>query len=203
MGHNTRVSRQASSRLPRRGDQSTNQPTTSSSRRSTAAKHRASPATVALHLHRPPYFAGAQDEDVYMWTSIVSRWLDTVQGEPSRQLTYVVSLLRGAAFEWYSLMETHTGCLGDWTTLRQAMLECFGPSIRAKEARAALLQMTQSKMTALEYFYAFESYLAQLEDYDESFFVTKFIFGFILRSSLRYLCSIQQLCWKLKALLRI
>ena len=112
-----------------------------------------------------------------MWTSIVSRWLDTVQGEPSRQLTYVVSLLRGATFEWYSLMETHTGCPGDWTTLRQAMLECFGPSIRAKEARAALLQMTQSKMTALEYFYAFESYLAQLEDYDESFFVTKFIFG--------------------------
>ena len=32
-------------------------------------------------------------------------------------------------------------------------------------------------MTVLEYFDAFESYLAQLEDCDESFFVTKFIFG--------------------------
>ena len=32
-------------------------------------------------------------------------------------------------------------------------------------------------MTILQYFDAFESYLAQLEDYDESFFVTKFIFG--------------------------
>ena len=32
-------------------------------------------------------------------------------------------------------------------------------------------------MTVLEYFHAFESYLAQLEYYDESFFITKFLFG--------------------------
>ena len=32
-------------------------------------------------------------------------------------------------------------------------------------------------MTVLQYFDPFESYLAQLEDYDESFFVAKFIFG--------------------------
>ena len=32
-------------------------------------------------------------------------------------------------------------------------------------------------MTVLEYFDAFESYLAQLEYYDESFYLTKFIFG--------------------------
>ena len=32
-------------------------------------------------------------------------------------------------------------------------------------------------MTVLQYFDAFESYLAQLEDYDELFFVAKFIFG--------------------------
>ena len=117
------------------------------------------------------------DDDVHVWTSIVSRWLDTVQGEPSTQLTYVVSLLRGAAIEWYNSMETRTGCPGDWTTLRQAMLKRFGSSIHMKKARAALLHMTQGKMTILEYFDAFESYLAQLEDYDESFFVAKFIFG--------------------------
>ena len=94
------------------------------------------------------------------------------------QLTYIVSLLRGAAFEWFSSIETRTGCPGDWTTLRHAMLACFGLSICAKKARAALLQITQDKMTILEYFDAFESYLAQLEYYDESFFITKFIFGF-------------------------
>ena len=32
-------------------------------------------------------------------------------------------------------------------------------------------------MTVLEYFDAFESYLAQLGDYDESFYLAKFIFG--------------------------
>ena len=32
-------------------------------------------------------------------------------------------------------------------------------------------------MTVLQYTDAFESYLAQLEDYDESFYLTKFIFG--------------------------
>ena len=107
----------------------------------------------------------------------MDRWLRTVQGEPSKLLTYVVSLMRGAAIEWYSSMETRTGCPGDWTTLRNTMLERFGSPIRAGKARAALLQMTQDKMTVLEYFDAFESYLAQIEDYDESFYLAKFIFG--------------------------
>ena len=39
------------------------------------------------------------------------------------------------------------------------------------------MQLTQDKMTVLEYFDAFESYLAQIENYDESFYMTKFIFG--------------------------
>ena len=58
------------------------------------------------------------------------------------------------------------------------MLARFGLSIRAEKSRAALLQMTQDKMTVLQYADAFESYLVQLEDYDESFYLTKFIFGF-------------------------
>ena len=74
-------------------------------------------------------------------------------------------------------METRTGCPGDWTTLHHAMLERFGSSIHARKARAALLQMMQGKMTVLQYFDAFESYLAQIEDYDESFYLAKFIFG--------------------------
>ena len=133
--------------------------------------------TVALHPCKPPCFCGDVDDDVHIWTSIISHWLSTVQGEPSKQLTYVVSLPRGAAFEWYTSMEACTGCPGDWTTLCHAMLDRFGSSIRAKKARPALLQMMQGKMTVLQYFDAFESCLAQIEDYDESFFVTKFIFG--------------------------
>ena len=89
-------------------------------------------------------------------------------------MIYAASLLRGAAFEWYSSLETCTGCPGDWTTLCQTMLERFGSSIRAKKACAALLQ---DKITILQYAEAFESYLAPLEDYDEAFYLTKFIFG--------------------------
>ena len=74
-------------------------------------------------------------------------------------------------------MEMRTGCPGDWTTLRHAMLERFGLSIHVGKARVALLQMTQNQITVLEYFNAFESYLAQLEEYDESFYLAKFIFG--------------------------
>ena len=54
------------------------------------------------------------------------------------QVTFVVSLLRGAAYEWYVHYETCTWCPGDWTMLRIAMLERFGSSIRAKKARARL-----------------------------------------------------------------
>ena len=165
-----------SSSIGRPQDQYTSQPTASSSGR-LAAEDRTSPATVALHPHRPPYFCGRQDEDVHVWTSIVSRWLEAVQGEPSRQLTYVVSLLRGAAYEWYSHMKTRTGCPGDWTTLCHAMLERFGPSIRVEKARAGLRQLNQDKMTVLQYADAFESYLAQLREYDESYYLTHFIFG--------------------------
>ena len=92
-GHNTHDSKQASSRLPRQEDQRTRQPAASSSGRSPTAEDRASPATAALQPHKPPYFCGGADDDVHVWTSIVSHWLDTVQGEPSTQLTYIVSLL--------------------------------------------------------------------------------------------------------------
>ena len=73
--------------------------------------------------------------------------------------------------------ETRTGCPGDWTTLRLAMLERFGSSIRAEKARAGLRQLNQDKMTVLQYADAFESYLAQLGEYDESYYLTHFIFG--------------------------
>ena len=82
------------------------------------------------------------------------------------------------------------------------MLERFGLSIRAGKARAVLLQMTQGKMTVLEYFDAFESYLAQIEDYNESFYLAKFILDFDQNCSLKCLHSIRQLCWKLRCLLR-
>ena len=145
---------------------------------------------MALHPRRPPYFCGGQDEDVHVWTSIVDRWLRAIQGEPSGQLTFIVSLLRGAAYEWYLHYETRTGCPGDWTTLRHAMLERFGTSIRAEKACASLYRLKQDKMTVLQYAHVFESYLAQLGDYDGSYYLAHFIFG--LRPEISRLVYLQQ-----------
>ena len=137
MGCNTReetFTASSATGLPRLP--STSQPKASSSGRPSAAEDRASPAMVALHPRRPPYYCGGLDEDVHVWTAIVSRWLETIRGEPSTQLAFIVLLLRGAAYDWYQHYETRTGCPGDWTTLRLAMLERFGLSICAEKARA-------------------------------------------------------------------
>ena len=180
-GPNTRKEKlvTSSSSSPRRFRESTSQHEITSSEGFAAAaeEKNASPAKVALHPRRPPYYCGGLDDDVYVWTSIVDRWFDTVRGEPSAQLTFVVSLLRGAAYEWYMQYETRTGCPGDWTTLRQAMLKRFGSSIRVEKARAGIYQLRQDKMSVLQYAEAFESFLARIEDFDESQYLVQFIFG--------------------------
>ena len=92
MGHNTREEIQASSRRRREDQDITIQPTAISSRRF-VGENRASLATVVLHPCRPPFLFRGANDDAHVWTSIVDRWLKTVQAEPSKQLTYVVSLL--------------------------------------------------------------------------------------------------------------
>ena len=56
-----------------RDQDNTSQLRASSSQRFPAAEDRTLPAMVALHLHRPPYFSGGSNDDVHVWTSIVSR----------------------------------------------------------------------------------------------------------------------------------
>ena len=170
----------SSTDVPRHEDINTvQQPYTTSLGRfaATAEEKNTSPVQVALQPRRPPYYCGGIDNDVHVWTSIVDRWLDAIRGESSAQLTFIVSLLRGAAYEWYLQYETRTRCPGDWTTLRQAMLERFGSSIRVEKARAGIYQLRQDKMTVLQYVDAFESFLAQIEDFDESQYLIQFIFG--------------------------
>ena len=154
----------------------TNQQTPSSSRKQ-ALEDQASPTTAVLQPRKPPCFSGQSNEDVHVWTSIIDRWLGYTQGEKIQQLTYIVSLLREHAYEWYSSYETQIGCPGDWETLKIAMPKRFGLSIRVNKARAMFLQLTQDKMTVLQYADKFESCLAQIEDYNEQFYLTKFIFG--------------------------
>ena len=133
------------------------------------------PASAAQVLQEDTPLHGGLDEDVHTWTSIVTRWLDAIQGEPTAQLTFIVSLLRGAAYDWYHSYEMRTGCPGNWTTIRRAMLERFGMTIRAEKARAGLYRLKQDKMSVLQYAATFESYLAQIDDYDESYYLVHFI----------------------------
>ena len=86
--------------------------------------------------------------------------------------------------------KTRTGCPGDWTTLRRAMLERFGTSIRAEKARAGIYRLRQGNMIVLQYADAFESYLAQIDDYDEAQYLVHFIFG--LRPEIMRLVYMQQ-----------
>ena len=92
-------------------------------------------------------------------------------------MTFVVSLLRGAAYDWYRHHETRTGCPGNWTTLRRAVLERFGTAIRAEKARAGIYRLRQGSMSVLEYADKFESCLAQIDNYDEAQYLVHFIFG--------------------------
>ena len=70
------------------------------------------------------------------------------------------------------------------------MLERFGSSICVEKARAGIYQLRQDKMTVLQYADAFESFLAQIEDFDESQYLIQFIFG--LRSEISRLVYPQQ-----------
>ena len=82
-GHNTREEQQASSRRPCGEDQSIMSQLAARTLGRSAIEHRGSQVTVALHPYRPPYFIGGENEDAHIWTSIASRLLDIVQGEPS------------------------------------------------------------------------------------------------------------------------
>ena len=57
------------------------------------------------------------------------------------------------------------------------MLERFGTSIHVEKARASLYRLKQDKMSVLQYAATFESYLAQIDNYDESYYLVHFIFG--------------------------
>ena len=92
---------------------------------------------VALHPSRPPYVCGGSDEDVHVWMSIVSRWLNTVQGEPLTQLTYVVSLLRGVAIEWNNSMETRCRGRPYWTLARPPST-CSGWDGRSSQRQSSI-----------------------------------------------------------------
>ena len=84
-GHNTREEQPFVTTPPRDRQpwQTTTRQQIASTSEENAAIDRASPATVALHPRRPPYYCGGLDDDAHVWVSIVDRWLKASLGAPS------------------------------------------------------------------------------------------------------------------------
>ena len=91
-------------------------------------------------------------------------------------MTYVVSLLRGNAFEWYNT-EMKKDNPGDWKSLSEVLILRFGSKARSQRAWLRILQLKQDKDEVLQYAAKFESLKAQLEKYDEQTLLMKFIVG--------------------------
>ena len=124
----------------------------------------------------PPTFSGRLKEDVHQWTAIVTQYFAMVSGTDQQHLTYAVSLLRGAAIEWYNT-EVKKDNPADWKSLSEALILRFGSTAHSKRALLKIMQLKQDKDDVLQYAAKFESLKAQMETYDEQMLIMRFIFG--------------------------
>ena len=65
----------------------------------------------------------------------------------------------------------------DWPTMKQAILDRFGSNIRAQEAYAKLLTVTQGKRSVREYTSEFETLLGRLSTRDEATWKNMYVWG--------------------------
>ena len=104
-------------------------------------------ATAQWRPKEPPAFTRNANDDVYLWTSLVRQYFVFMNGTTRQEVAFAATLLKGAAHEWYMGYERRNGNQPprDWPTMRQAILDRFGSNIRAQEAHAKLLTVTQGK----------------------------------------------------------
>ena len=127
----------------------------------------------------PPMFTGAATDDVYFWTSLVKQYFVFMCGNAHQEVAFAATLLRGAAHEWYLGYEKRNGNRPprDWPTLMQAILERFGSNIRAQEAHAKLLTVSQGKRSVRDYTSEFETLLGRLSTRDEDTWKRMYVWG--------------------------
>ena len=65
----------------------------------------------------------------------------------------------------------------DWPTMQQAILDRFGSNIRAQEAHATLLTISQGKRSVRDYTSEFETLLGRLSTQDETTWKNMYIWG--------------------------
>ena len=136
-------------------------------------------ATAKWRPKEPPMFTGAATDDVYLWTSLVKQYFVYMCGNAHQEVAFAATLLRGAAHEWYLGYEKRHGNRSpqDWPTLMQAILERFGSNIRAQEAHAKLLTVSQGKRSVRDNISEFETLLGSLSTRDEDTWKRMYVWG--------------------------
>ena len=136
-------------------------------------------ATGQWRPKEPPAFTGNANDDVYLWTSLVLQYFVFMNGTTRQEVAFTATLLKGAAHEWYMGYERRNGNQPprDWPTMRQAILDRFGSNIRAQEAHAKLLTVTQGKRSVREYTSEFETLLGRLSTRDEATWKNMYVWG--------------------------
>ena len=102
-----------------------------------------------------------------------------MSGTARQEVAFAATLLRGAAHEWYMGYERRNGNQPpqDWPTMQQAILDRFGSNIRAQEAHAKLLTISQGKRSVRDYTSEFETLLGRLSTRDEMTWKNMYIWG--------------------------
>ena len=136
-------------------------------------------ATAQWRPKEPPVFTGNTSDDVYLWTSLVRQYLVFMDGTARQEVAFAATLLRGAAHEWYRGYEQRNGNKPpqDWSTMQQAILDRFGSNIRAQEAHAKLLTISQGKRSVRDYTSEFEMLLGRLSTRDEATWKNMYMWG--------------------------
>ena len=136
-------------------------------------------ATAQWRPKEPPAFTGNANDDVYLWTSLVRQYFVFMNGTARQEVAFAATLLRGAAHEWYMGYERRNGNQPprDWPTMMQAILDRFGSNIRAQEAQAKLLTISQGKRSVREYTSEFETLLGRMSTRDEATWKNMYVWG--------------------------
>ena len=102
-----------------------------------------------------------------------------MNGTARQEVAFAATLLRGAAHEWYRGYEQRNGKKPpqDWSTMQQAILDRFGSNIRAQEAHAKLLTISQGKRSVRDYTSEFEMLLGRLSTRDEATWKNMYMWG--------------------------
>ena len=97
-------------------------------------------------------------------------------GSDAQQVAYTVTLLRGAAHEWYTGYERRNrGAPRNWIQLSTVLLERFGSNIRSQEAQSQLMSISQGQRALRKYASQFEALLGRLDSYGEGLMLNQFI----------------------------